>query len=57
MFGAAHSEATARTRDEENRSPTDIELAVIRKVESENTINSDTNKTGGKACSSTAALP
>ena len=57
MFGAAHSEATARTRDEENRSPTDIELAVIRKVESENTINADTNKTGGKACSSTAALP
>lgn len=28
----------------ENRSKTDIELALIRKAESENTINSDTNK-------------
>lgn len=30
----------------ENRSKTDIELALIRKAESENTINSDTNKQG-----------
>lgn len=32
--------------DGENRSKTDIELALIRKAESENTINSDTNKQG-----------